>query len=66
MGIGCRLIIGPVSSIFDMTMFVIMWYFYKCYNDNPTNVISFQTAWFLESLMTQVCLSPIPRALLLM
>ncbi|BDA47243.1 probable magnesium-transporting ATPase, P-type 1 [Coccomyxa sp. Obi] len=47
------LIIGPVSSIFDMTTFLIMWYFYKCHNDDPTNVISFQTAWFLESLMTQ-------------
>lgn len=49
-----RLIIGPVSSIFDMTTFLIMWYFYQCYNDNPDNVIAFQTAWFLESLMTQV------------
>lgn len=54
MGCGCRLIVGPISSIFDMTTFLIMWYFYECFNDNPDNVIAFQTAWFLESLMTQV------------
>ena len=50
----CRLIIGPVSSIFDMTTFCIMWYIYQCWNGDADKAQLFQTAWFLESLMTQV------------
>ncbi|CAL8460948.1 g479 [Coccomyxa elongata] len=46
-------IIGPVSSIFDMTTFLIMWYVYHCWNADNDKVQLFQTAWFLESLMTQ-------------
>ena len=50
----CRLIIGPVSSIFDVTTFCIMWYNYQCWNGDADKAQMFQTAWFLESLMTQV------------
>ena len=50
----CRLIIGPVSSIFDVAMFLVLWNFFR--HDKPSyyNTISFQTGWFLESLLSQV------------
>ena len=31
-----------------------MWYIYHCWNRNSDKAQLFQTAWFLESLMTQV------------
>jgi len=44
--------IGPVSSIFDITTFLTMWFYYgiQTPNDNP---IEFQTAWFVLGLTTQ-------------
>lgn len=39
-----------------MTTFLIMWYVYHCWNADNDKVQLFQTAWFLESLMTQVTL----------
>ena len=38
-----------------MTTFVIMWYVYQGWNGDADKAQLFQTAWFLESLMTQVC-----------
>lgn len=39
---------GPVSSIFD---FVVFYIFYKMFPSDPA---LFQTAWFVESLLTQI------------
>lgn len=48
------LIIGPTSSIFDLTTFIFGWYYYH-YTDpnNPEEVARAQTSWFLESLISQ-------------
>ena len=50
----CRLIIGPVSSIFDVAMFLVLWNFFRHDQPSSYNTISFQTGWFLESLLSQV------------
>lgn len=46
--------LGPVSSIFDLSMFFIL-YFIFSYNNpqNPEKVAMFQTGWFVLSLITQ-------------
>lgn len=43
--------IGPVSSVFDIITFAVLWYFFKA-NTIETQGI-FQTGWFLESILTQ-------------
>jgi Mg2+-importing ATPase len=47
--------IGPISSIFDITTFLGMWYIFGVGKDpaNLHNIALFQTAWFVESLITQ-------------
>jgi P-type Mg2+ transporter len=43
--------IGPVSSIFDITTFLLLWYLFGA---NSTEHQSFfQSGWFIESLLTQ-------------
>lgn len=37
-----------------MTTFLIMWYIYGVNSGSPEHAITMQTAWFIESLMTQV------------
>jgi Mg2+-importing ATPase len=49
------LIIGPVSSVFDITTFLLMWFYYGLNSADGTQALQFQTAWFIESLLTQVC-----------
>jgi P-type Mg2+ transporter len=43
--------IGPVSSIFDITTFCLMWYVFGA--DSPDRQALFQTGWFVESLLSQ-------------
>src|SRR5450756_372663 len=43
--------IGPISSIFDMCTFVLMWYVFGA--NAPTHQGLFQSGWFIESLLTQ-------------
>jgi len=43
--------IGPISSIFDASTFVIMWFYFGC--NNPSLQVPFQSAWFTEGLITQ-------------
>jgi Mg2+-importing ATPase len=45
------LFIGPISSIFDYTTFLVMLYVFDCWN--PARASLFQTGWFVESLITQ-------------
>jgi Mg2+-importing ATPase len=43
--------IGPISSIFDYLTFFIMWYIFKA--NSPAHENLFQTAWFVEGLLSQ-------------
>lgn len=46
--------IGPVSSVFDIATFVLLWYVFGCNTaSNPALVALFNTAWFVESLISQ-------------
>ncbi len=43
--------IGPISSIFDYATFAIMWFVFKV--NSPEHQSLFQSAWFVESLLSQ-------------
>jgi Mg2+-importing ATPase len=43
--------IGPISSIFDYATFGVMWFIFKA--NSPEHQTLFQTAWFVESLISQ-------------
>ncbi|WP_183557470.1 magnesium-translocating P-type ATPase [Mucilaginibacter sp. SP1R1] len=45
------LFIGPISSIFDYATFAVMWFVFKA--NSPAHQNLFQTAWFVESLLSQ-------------
>ncbi len=47
------LLIGPCSSVFDYTTYLIMLYVFHCWDPTPANASLFQTGWFVESLLTQ-------------
>ncbi len=49
------LFMGPWSSIFDMTTFIYMWFYFNIKtNDDQYKVRLFQTTWFIEGLLTQI------------
>jgi Mg2+-importing ATPase len=43
--------IGPVSSIFDITTYLLLWHVFGA--NSPEHQAFFQTGWFVESLLTQ-------------
>jgi Mg2+-importing ATPase len=43
--------IGPVSSVFDMTTFAVLWFVFAA--NTPEQQSLFQSGWFIESLLTQ-------------
>lgn len=43
--------VGPVSSIFDMTTFLAMWFVFGA--NTPARQSLFQSGWFVEGLLTQ-------------
>jgi len=43
--------IGPISSIFDIVTFGLMWYWFGA--NSPAKQSLFQSGWFIESLLTQ-------------
>jgi Mg2+-importing ATPase len=43
--------IGPVSSIFDITTFYLMWHFFGA--NNVAHQSLFQSGWFIEGLLSQ-------------
>ncbi|CRK85712.1 Magnesium-transporting ATPase, P-type 1 [Candidatus Providencia siddallii] len=43
--------IGPISSIFDITTFALMWYIFQANNINCSSL--FQSGWFIEGLLSQ-------------
>jgi Mg2+-importing ATPase len=66
--------VGPISSIFDYATFILMLYYFKCHlfkapadpNATPDAVSMhyeqlFQTAWFVESIITQTMIVHIIR-----
>ncbi len=46
--------IGPVSSVFDIATFLLMWFVFGCNTAaNPALVALFNAGWFIESLISQ-------------
>lgn len=43
--------IGPISSIFDIAMYLVMWYIFEC--TTPESQSLFQSGWFIEGLLSQ-------------
>lgn len=43
--------IGPISSIFDIATYLVMWYVFKC--TMPADQALFQSGWFIEGLLSQ-------------
>jgi len=53
------LLIGPLSSIFDYTTFLVMFFVFDA--RTPAHAALFQTGWFVESLMTQTLIVHVIR-----
>jgi len=58
--------IGPCSSVFDYTTFLIMLYVFRCWDVSSPEAAAhsqslFQTGWFVESLVTQTLIIHIIR-----
>jgi Mg2+-importing ATPase len=53
------LFIGPISSVFDYTTLFVMLYVFGCWN--PGRAPLFQTAWFVEPLITQTMIIHVIR-----
>jgi Mg2+-importing ATPase len=53
------LLIGPCSSVFDYTTYLMMLYIFGCWD--PAQAPLFQTGWFVESLLTQTLIIHIIR-----
>ena len=45
------LLVGPVSSLFDLVTFAVLWHAFGCHD--PARAPLFHTGWFVESLLTQ-------------
>lgn len=43
--------IGPISSIFDIATYLVMWYIFDC--QTPESQSLFQSGWFIEGLLSQ-------------
>lgn len=43
--------IGPISSIFDIVTYLVMWYVFGC--DSIEHQTLFQSGWFIEGLLSQ-------------
>jgi Mg2+-importing ATPase len=53
------LFIGPCSSLFDYTTYLLMWFVFKA--ADPAHASLFQTGWFVESLLTQTLIIHVIR-----
>ena len=45
------LVIGPISSVFDLTTFALLYFFFEA--DTPEKQALFQSGWFVEGLLSQ-------------
>ena len=43
--------IGPISSIFDITTYALMWFVFQA--NSPAHAALFQSGWFVESIISQ-------------
>ncbi|WP_025156748.1 magnesium-translocating P-type ATPase [Leifsonia aquatica] len=43
--------IGPISSIFDISTFALMWFVFQA--NSPEHAALFQSGWFVESIISQ-------------
>ena len=43
--------IGPISSVFDIATYCLMWYVFAC--NSPEHQTLFQSGWFVEGLLSQ-------------
>lgn len=43
--------IGPISSLFDIATFAVMWWVFQC--QSPETQSLFQSGWFVEGLLSQ-------------
>lgn len=43
--------IGPISSIFDIVTYLVMWHVFGC--NSPEHQFLFQSGWFIEGLLSQ-------------
>lgn len=43
--------IGPISSIFDITTYLLMWFVFGCQSEEMQTL--FQSGWFIEGLLSQ-------------
>jgi Mg2+-importing ATPase len=60
------LVIGPLSSIFDYSTFLLMLYVFHCWDVSTPQLAAhsaslFQTGWFVESLLTQTMIIHVIR-----
>jgi Mg2+-importing ATPase len=62
------LFVGPCSSVFDYTTYLMMLYIFGCrtFDTDPTAILAhkewlFQTGWFVESMVTQTLIIHIIR-----
>jgi Mg2+-importing ATPase len=60
------LFIGPCSSVFDYSTFLIMLFAFNCWNTSTPEAAAqsaslFQTGWFIESLLTQTLIIHVIR-----
>ena len=58
--------IGPCSSVFDYTTYLIMLYVFHCWDTSTPQIAAhsaslFQTGWFVESLLTQTLIIHVIR-----
>lgn len=51
--------VGPISSIFDMVTFTLLWFVYGA--NNIANQALFQSGWFIEGLLTQTLIIHVIR-----
>lgn len=51
--------IGPCSSLFDYSTYLMMLYLFNCWS--PDRAAVFQTGWFVESLLTQTLIIHVIR-----
>ncbi len=55
--------IGPVSSVFDIATFLLMWFVFGCNTaSNPALVALFNAGWFVESLISQTLIVHLIRS----
>lgn len=48
------LVFGPISTIFDLITFAILFFYFKFDGTTDESIVKFHTCWFIQSIATQV------------